>query len=215
MPYAGHSRSELFPYIPVRCKTLLDIGCNLGHFGAALKKDFSDKGRSLEIWGVEPQPAAVNEAARVLDRVVLGYYDESIDLPIQYFDAIVFADSLEHFPDPGVALSLCKKQLVPGGIVVCSLPNMRFIDNLEHLILAKDWRYEDAGIRDKTHLRFFTKLSAQRTFEEAGYRVHSIEGINEDWWKKGKPLRRLLFRLFPELTSDMRFQQFVVVASPA
>jgi hypothetical protein len=88
------------------------------------------------------------------------------------------------------------------------------VDNLEHLLFERDWRYEDSGIRDRTHLRFFTEKSIARLLSNTGFNVSSLIGINEDWWHEKKRLRRLLFKLFPEFTRDMRYIQFLVIAEP-
>ena len=77
----------------------------------------------------------------------------------------------------------------------------------------KDFRYEPAGIRDNTHLRFFTLKSIPRLFEQAGYQIQVLEGINEEWWTPSL-LRRLAFKFFPSYLSDTRFIQYAVRAVP-
>jgi hypothetical protein len=42
---------------------------------------------------------------------------------------------------------------------------------LYRLIIKGDWRYEEAGIMDSTHLRFFTSRSIARLLGECGYAV--------------------------------------------
>ena len=210
MTYARSMRPELADFIPKSCRKLLDVGCFMGDVGAYLRTH-----RGIEVWGVEPNSSAARVAERQLDRVINGYFSADSPIPDESFDVVLFADSLEHFPETGPALQLARKKLRPGGRIVCSLPNVRFIDNLEHLLLHGDWRYEDSGIRDRTHLRFFTSKSARRTFEEEGFKVVELVGINEDWWRKDRVVRRIVFRLFPRLTEDMRYLQYLIVAEPA
>ena len=114
----------------------------------------------------------------------------------------------------GALWNWIEQVLRPGGRVHCCVPNMRHIENLEHLVLTGDWRYEEHGVRDRTHLRFFTEKSLRRLFEDAGYRVIEMTGINESWWAPEHRLRRLLFRLFPRFTRDMRFVQILVIGEP-
>ncbi|MEO8037143.1 MAG: methyltransferase domain-containing protein [Betaproteobacteria bacterium] len=142
-------------------------------------------------------------------------FTDQLDLPQHHFDAITFNDSLEHFADPVPALRYCRELLAPDGIIVCTLPNVRHVANLEHILFEKDWQYMGAGIRDRTHLRFFTKLSMNRLFAESGFETVKQVGINEDWWSAEKRLRRLMFRLFPGFTEDMRYIQYVNVLRPA
>lgn len=205
--YPDVERKALLDLVPAGVQRVLDIGCNQGGFGAGLK------GRGpVEVWGVEPDPHSASVAASRLDHVVVDYFEERNPLPDGYFDLIVFNDSLEHMPDPVAALELARRKLQPGGVVQCCVPNMRHIECLEHLLLEKNWAYEEQGVRDRTHLRFFTKRSIVELFESLGYRVQRTVFVNEEWWEPGRKLRRLLFRVFPRQTHDMRYKQVVVIA---
>ncbi len=46
--------------------------------------------------------------------------------------------------------------MAPGCTLVTSPPNMRFMLALKDLVLKGEWRYVEQGVRDRTHLRFFT-----------------------------------------------------------
>lgn len=207
MQYFSGNRPEIVPFIPDDITTLLDIGCGCGGFGNALKA-----ARGVEVWGVEPEPKAAVFAHQALDKVVEGFFSESADVPDNYFDVITFLDSLEHFPDPYPPLALSKRKLKAGGHIVCSIPNVRYIENLKHLLIDMDWQYEENGIRDHTHLRFFTKKSIASTFEIAGYKILSITGIKPHYWSGKKFF--LLDLLCKKWVEDMRYLQFVVVAQP-
>lgn len=204
--YGGSERRDVLPFVPDPCVRLLDIGCGTGSFGAMLKRE-----RGVEVWGVEPDPERARIASSRLDRVIPAFFTPEIDLPPGGFDVITFNDSLEHFPDPDPPLTLCKRFLASAGVVVCSLPNFRFVHNLEHVLLHGDFRYEDDGIRDRTHLRFFTRKSMRNLFESHGFEILQQQGIHADWWGEGELWRRLLFRLLPRITDDMRYVQFVNV----
>ena len=88
--------------------------------------------------------------------------------------------------------------------MIISLPNVRHIRNLFDLIVRKEWEYQDAGVLDRTHLRFFTKKSATRMVREAGYSLEVCQGID--------PSRKWYIPIFNILTlgffSDARFVQF-------
>jgi SAM-dependent methyltransferase len=199
----------LLKLVPPEVERLLDIGCNTGEFGRSLKSS-----RHVEVWGVEPDLQSAGVAKERLDRVIADYFQQDNPIPDNYFDLVTFNDSLEHMIDPAEALQLSKRKLRQHGRVQCCVPNIRYIGNLEHLILEKDWRYEESGIRDRTHLRFFTEKSIIRLFENTGFRVVTAVGINEKWWERDKLARRLLFRFFPHWTRDMRHVEIVVIAEP-
>jgi SAM-dependent methyltransferase len=207
MAYRKLQREEILPFIPGSCGRLLDIGCGEGAFGALFKKE-----RGGEAWGIEPHAPSAEVAATRLDKVFASSLSECANLPQRYFDAICFNDSLEHFAEPEPALDSCKNLLRSGGIVVASIPNVRYLENVAHLLIELDWRYENSGIRDRTHLRFFTKKSMERMFRESGYDILSIQGINSHYWS-GKKIWLLRTFLGPWV-EDMRYLQYVVVAQP-
>ncbi|MDH3326204.1 MAG: class I SAM-dependent methyltransferase [Gammaproteobacteria bacterium] len=186
---------------------ILDVGCGTGDFGELLKGN-----STVEVWGVEPVEKAAEQAENKLDGVFRGFFSEGASIPDNHFDIITFNDSLEHFPDPFPPLRLAKKKLRPGGVVVSSIPNVRYISNVKHFLFDKDWKYEDKGILDRTHLKFFTKKSMLRTYKEAGYEVLDIQGVNPHRWNlMGILFLRLVAGKFIE---DMKYLQYVVVARP-
>jgi ubiquinone/menaquinone biosynthesis C-methylase UbiE len=207
--YFNCLRKEMLTFIPSNCKKLLDVGCGAGNFGGLIKKTLG-----AEVWGIDPSTTVTGLTNKVLDHFINDFFSEKLDLPSKYFDVVTFNDSLEHFSDPFPPLELSRRLLKPGGVLVCSIPNVRYIENLKHLFFEMDWKYEDSGIRDRTHLRFFTKKSIVRTLEEAGYQVLLIQGINRrHWWWEGRRFIPIRFFLGKWII-DMNYLQFAVVATP-
>lgn len=206
--YGHYERGPIAALVPPSARRLLDVGCNTGGFGEGLKKK-----RTLEVWGVESNVWAANEASKRLDKVFSERFDSSLPLPDRYFDVVVFNDVLEHFEDPWAALALAHGKLVSDGCVVATIPNFLFRDNLLHVLKEKDFRYEEVGIRDRTHLRFFTRKSAQRLFEESGFRVNVVTGLNEQWWSPSL-VNRVAYRLLGRQLEETKFLQWVFVATP-
>lgn len=209
--YFQLARQEMLPYIPAEACTVLDVGCGHGIFGKVLKET-----RAVEIWGVELDEPAAAIAAHQLDYVLSGRFDENLNLPVDKFDCILFNDVLEHMVDPYAALLYCKSLLRKDGVVVSSIPNVRYFETMWDLIVKKNWQYADYGILDRTHLRFFTYRSMLSTFQELGYQVQLIEGINSLENQQSRHSRRfkMINRLLFNWIQDMRYQQFVVVARP-
>ena len=96
-------------------------------------------------------------------------------LPDSYFDTIIFADVLEHFVDPSCILGQIKSKLSQHGEIIASIPNVRHWSVLRDLLEGR-WDYVDAGILDRTHLRFFTKSSLVEMFKTAGFCLEKIQG---------------------------------------
>ena len=204
-PYHHTGRSEMARLVPDRVSRLLDVGCNTGAFGEGLKRS-----RSIEVWGIEPNAVAAARAQQLLDKVLIGPFNEQCAVPDSYFDAVAFNDVLEHMEDPAGAVRLATRKLREGGKIFVSLPNFRHIDNLLHIVVDADFEYLESGIRDRTHLRFFTRKSALRFFESCGVYVEHVQGINEQWYST-KLWRKLMYRFLRPHVDDTRFIQFAFV----
>ncbi|MEP6820930.1 MAG: class I SAM-dependent methyltransferase [Chthoniobacterales bacterium] len=204
--YFSQTRREMLPAIPPSARRILEIGCGAGTFSRFLKKE-----RGAEVWGVELDPVAAEIARAALDHVRCGDVIEQIaSLPAAHFDCIVFNDVLEHLSDPYRVLVAIKRLFTPTGVVVCSIPNIRYFRAFFNFVVRGEWHYEENGTMDKTHLRFFTKKSIAEMFESLGYRILRLEGIN------ATPSWRV--RLFTIVTlgffNDTRYLQFCCVAQP-
>ena len=149
--YGNLERREMHSYIPGSAQVVLDVGCHTGYFEKSLKNECR-----CVVWGIEVNQESAEIARRHLDHVVIGYFSDEL-IQNNAFDVIVFNDVLEHIADPTLTLRLALMKLKKGGCIVASLPDSRHIDNLEHIIFDKDFRYETNGIRDTTHLRFLPR----------------------------------------------------------
>lgn len=203
--YYNLVRQEMFKYIPSQAFKILEIGCGEGNFGAELKK------KKIEVWGVEYAPDQAALAEKKLDRVIAGDVATIIDsLPDNYFDVVVCNDVLEHLIDPYTVLDKLKDKLTEKGVVVSSIPNIRFFRNLFDYFFNKNWDYTDNGIMDKTHYRFFTVNSIRKMYENLGYEIVRMEGINPS-----KSIRPFIWNIFfLGAFWDIKYLQFATVARP-
>ncbi|MBU2915192.1 class I SAM-dependent methyltransferase [Reichenbachiella agariperforans] len=203
MSYYIHSRASLLKHISFQPKIVLEVGCAAGNFGKLLKEKFS-----CTVWGVEPVKKAGKQASEKLDKVYIDLYSRDLNLPTEHFDFITFNDVLEHMENPWEALNYSKELLTSEGKIMASIPNFFYFYEFIPFLLSKDWLFKASGIFDKTHLRFFTKKSMVRLFEESGYIVEKIEGI-------GKVKSRkiwLLNILTLGYCTDMYYEQYLVIA---
>ena len=204
--YYHQGRPEMVPFVPTQAQQVLEIGCGGGGFIASLKA--SREG--VHAVGIEAVPSVAEQARKVFDEVLALPVEQAFaQLGERRFDCVVANDLLEHLVDPWAVLRLMSGVLAPGGCVVASIPNVRHWPTLNALFMQGRWDYADAGILDRTHLRFFTRKSLPDLFGPAGLRLERVEGINASplpW--KIQWVNRLLAGRF----DDTRFQQFACVA---
>jgi 2-polyprenyl-3-methyl-5-hydroxy-6-metoxy-1,4-benzoquinol methylase len=205
--YYACPRKEMLKYVPEASRTVLDVGCGEGLFGNTLKQ--MSAGR--EVWGIEINPVAAAEAGHKIDKVLVGDVTAVLSgLPEGHFDCVVFNDILEHLVDPESVLRNITRYLSDDGLVVCSIPNVRYFPVLFRLILRKEWRYVDNGVLDRTHLRFFTVKSIREMFEALNYDMLAMDGINRMNTWRPKVASLLSLGLF----ADCRNKQYACVARP-
>ncbi|MBP7734472.1 MAG: class I SAM-dependent methyltransferase [Spirochaetes bacterium] len=204
--YYARARSEMAVFIPGHCGTILDVGCGEGNFGRVVKERLPN----VQIHGIEKNSGAALRARKNLDKVINQDIDRAIPkLSDAFYDCIVFNDLLEHLADPIDILIKIRPKMKKDGIILSSIPNVRFLPVVTDLLIHKNWTYGSEGILDYTHLRFFTEKSIVSLFESAGYTVSSVTGINKTnfSWRF-----RLVNFLCRGMFSDMAFMQFACVA---
>jgi len=206
--YYQGPRDDVWQFIPQNAATALEVGCGEGDFGFRLKQI-----GVRDVWGVELHESSGQQAQKVLDTVLIGDIADLVDqLPPDYFDLIVFKDVLEHMVDPFGVLAKIKSRVTQRGVVVSSIPNIRYYPVFRELLLHKTWEYEESGVMDRTHLRFFTVDSIRNMYQRLGYEVLRHEGINLT------PVRSRAFRIANLVSrgrlDDMQYVQFVTVARP-
>jgi len=200
--YFDYMRPEMVQFLPSEYSKVLEIGCNVGNFRQFLSKP-------CQYWGIEPFEEAANIAKTKMDKVLVGFYDNvENEIPDNYFDLVIANDVIEHMEQPWNFLKSIKEKMTEKASLVLSIPNVRYYVNLKNLLLYKDWKYEDSGILDITHLRFFTKKSIIRLLNEQGYQIEKMQGINPIMVRK----RHLPFYLLAKFIfgADIEFLQFGV-----
>ena len=205
--YFSNVRREMLPFVPADASVILDVGCGEGWFARELRLS-----RGANVWGIEPVAEVAEKARANLDKVFCGTADSVLPkLPRNHFDCVVFNDVLEHLVDPWAVLHAAKAVVAPQGTVVASIPNIRYFRSLYNFVVRKQWHYEDDGIMDRTHLRFFTRNSIEELFTSSGYRIRIVQGINPTPSWRVAFLNRLSLGFF----ADTTYMQFACVAEPA
>jgi len=200
--YGGNANEDVLRGLGTVSGRLLDVGCGEGSWAPRLRET-----GAAELVALDPAPTAIERASRLYDAAVIGTIEgtELGELGGRPFEAIVLADVLEHLVDPWAALKKLRSWAAPGAVLVISVPNLRFYRLLGNLVFRGEFEYERHGVRDWTHLRWFTRRSLPRMLAKTGWTA-------ERFISTQSPKGLLLAKLSDALANDFLRQQLVVVA---
>jgi GT2 family glycosyltransferase/ubiquinone/menaquinone biosynthesis C-methylase UbiE len=213
--YFRQERLDVKSVVPDDAERILDVGCGEGILGRGLLT----KG-VREVIGIEVNPGVCEKAKKNLTHAIQGNIEEmDISFPERYFDCIIFADILEHLKDPLSTLKKFRNKLSDSGVVVASIPNVRYHGVL-NMLANGEWKYGDFGILDRTHLRFFTKKEIKTLFEDAGLEITGMSSNIDSAYDnvKDRNLSEITFAnvtisgLMPDEIEDLFVIQYIVRA---
>lgn len=93
--------------------------------------------------------------------------------PEEQYDAVIFADVLEHLHDPKTVLEKCAEVLSEDGFILLSVPNLGHNSVLIDLMNDR-FQYAETGLLDSTHIHFFTYHSLVQMIRDSGYYAEEI-----------------------------------------
>jgi 2-polyprenyl-3-methyl-5-hydroxy-6-metoxy-1,4-benzoquinol methylase len=151
---------------------VLDVGCDTGRLGQILSQQ-----KGAVVHGMERDPAAAAEARGRLAEV----WQRPVDAPDSFtglgpYDVVLFLDVLEHLFDPWDVLRRAAHVLRPGGVVHALVPNIAHVSVVRRLVQGR-FEYADFGTMDRTHVRWFTRSSIERCFEESGLEHVTVAAV--------------------------------------
>ncbi|MGB2809079.1 MAG: class I SAM-dependent methyltransferase [Sedimentisphaerales bacterium] len=193
-PYVEWLRNDVVSAVPSDAECVLSVGCGTGFTEAELVK------RSIRVIGIEINHSAARIARQRGLTVLEGDVSEiDVDVAGELYDCLIYADILEHLPDPVAVLKRHVKCLKPNGIVYVSIPNFRHYSVFWQLFVRGHVNYVDAGILDCTHLRMTTRKMVLEWFEQAGLNLVQWKYLNNR--KKAKLISACFLWLAQEFTA--------------
>jgi 2-polyprenyl-3-methyl-5-hydroxy-6-metoxy-1,4-benzoquinol methylase len=170
-PIHEYHNPDLLRLIPVQSKKIVEIGCSSG----ALAREFKKIAPDCFWLGVEIDSTYAEMAKRYCDKSIVLDIEtapESFWEEVKNSDCWIFGDTLEHLRDPWKILRLIRANISNTGSVVACIPNAQHW-SLQARLNIGDFRYEEAGLLDKTHLRWFTRQTIIEMFDQTGFRIEA------------------------------------------
>ncbi len=154
-----------------RDKTVLEIGAGPGSISRVLAES-----NGCEVTAIELDPSSVQILRTFCKDVVhadLNNPDWSKAFGTTKFDAVVIADVLEHLYDPWTTLKSAVDLLNERGNLVVSLPHVGHAAIMACLA-DNDFDYQDWGLLDRTHIRFFGIKNMEQLFAQARLKIVDV-----------------------------------------
>lgn len=155
-----------------RGASVLEFGCAAGRMTRYMKEELD-----CRVCIVEYDAEAYDKARQYAEAGICG---DIMDMQWREafgekrFDAILFADVLEHLPDPEKILRSASELLADKGCLYVSLPNITHND-----ILLKAWEerfdYTATGLLDDTHVHFWGLENLKTLAQNCGLSLRKIE----------------------------------------
>lgn len=174
--YHALVRRDVLGLVPRVGGTLLDVGGGIGATAAELRAmDRVDRAGVADL-------VADEVTALTLDFRHAGNLEDPAFLSDVIraegpFSCILCLDILEHLRDPWSVVAELHNALQPGGVMVASIPNVRNFRAVLPLVFRNRWTLRDAGILDRTHLRFFVRSTAIELMTGSGLMLEEVRAV--------------------------------------
>jgi len=171
-PAHDNANLTVLEIIPAQSKRIIEIGCGSG----ALAREFKNVNLECHYIGLDIVDHYAGIAMRYCDETIVADIEEQNDVFFEKYrdrDCWIFADSLEHLRNPWLLLRKVREVIPDNGCIVACIPNAQNWSVVGNLAIG-NFRYQDSGLLDKTHLRWFTRQTMFELFEGAGFVVESV-----------------------------------------
>lgn len=172
-PVHHFHNEDLLRIIPQQSSNLIEVGCSSG----ALAKEFKIINPLCNYFGVDIDPNYLTLANKYCDYTAdinIEHADKTFFEDQKIRDCWIFGDCLEHLQDPWKILRKIRDVIPTNGCVVACIPNAQHW-SIQVKLSVGDFRYENSGLMDKTHLRWFTRQTIVELFSHTGFKI--VEGI--------------------------------------
>jgi SAM-dependent methyltransferase len=162
---------DLIDRIPLDADVVLDVGCHKGMLGAVYRQ----RNPRARVLGVDNDIAAIRVAAtRLTEAACLDIENDPLPFEVPGgYDCIIYGDVLEHLRDPWRLMREHAALLSPRGVMLICVPNAAHW-SVALKLLNGTFDYEDRGVLDRTHLRWFTLATMEKALNQTGLQLCDV-----------------------------------------
>ncbi|WP_088281784.1 bifunctional 2-polyprenyl-6-hydroxyphenol methylase/3-demethylubiquinol 3-O-methyltransferase UbiG [Ideonella sp. A 288] len=165
--------ADLLALIPPNARRVVEVGCMHG----AMARAYRATNPAAEYVGIDIDPDYAAVAASACTEALAGDIETFGGAAFDNLfpsDCWIFGDCLEHLRDPWRQVARIREAIDPDGCLLACIPNAQHW-SLQMRLASGLFRYEDSGLMDRTHLRWFTRVTMMEMFLQAGWRIdHAI-----------------------------------------
>lgn len=160
---------DILNLMPKHSARIVEVGCGNG----MLAKAYRESNENCDYIGIEITEEYAEMAKTFCQRAICGNIETMDDadfLELFPADCFIFGDCLEHLYDPWAVLRRIRKHMLGQNCIIASIPNAQHWSIQVALNLGL-FVYKDHGLMDRTHIRWFTRLTMIDLFESTGYKI--------------------------------------------
>jgi SAM-dependent methyltransferase len=162
---------DLLGLMPAGARRVVEVGCMHG----ALAREYRAANPGVHYTGIDIDPEYAQVAQTACDVALAGdieRFDAAAFASLFPSDCWVFGDCLEHLRDPWRILRQIRQGIDSDGCLLTCIPNAQHW-SVQMRLATGLFRYEDSGLLDRTHIRWFTRTTMIEMFAQAGWRIES------------------------------------------
>src|SRR5579859_1774230 len=218
-PLNDRFNPDVLALMPKTASRIVEVGSSSG----ALAKAYLGQNPGCEYIGIELEPDYANASKSACTRVLVDDIEKMDDRVFSTLfpaNCWVFADVLEHLYDPWAVLRRLHGSMTAGTSVVACIPNAQHWSFQARLNCGM-LKYEDDGLFDRTHIRWFTRTTIGELFQSSGFRIaEQRERVFPEPYREGvlagiKALAEATGADVRQAVHDAMPLQWVVRATPA
>lgn len=160
---------DLLRMIPDGARRIVEVGCMHG----AMARAYLETHPGAEYVGIDIDADYAAVAAQACTRALAGdieTFDDAAFAQLFPSDCWIFGDCLEHLRDPWRIVRKIRAAIDADGCLLTCIPNAQHW-SVQMRLATGEFRYEDSGLLDRTHVRWFTRVTMLEMFTQAGWRV--------------------------------------------